>query len=316
MTGNPHRPTAPAGLLARFWTAPYLLLILATLFWAGNALVGRAVRDIIPPLTLSLLRWSGAFIVLLPFAYSHLKRDLPVLRANWLVMLMFGVLSIALFNGLLYTGVHYTTATNAVLIQAATSPLVALFAFLLFRETVSPRQLAAVALSAVGVLIIVSQGKAQVLLHLKVGFGDLLILAAVMIWALYTVMLRLRPAVHPLSFLSCIFAVGVVTLIPFVANEFAHGQRLVWGAPALAAIGYVAIFPSLLAYLLYNRGVELIGAPRAGPFNNFVPLFGAVMAVVLLGEPLRGYHLLGGLFVVGGVAGAMLRTRKEKEAGA
>jgi drug/metabolite transporter (DMT)-like permease len=293
------RPT----LAARLWASPYLLLTLVALFWAGNAVVGRAARELVPPFSLALARWSGALILLVPFAWGPVTADLRALKAHWRIVLLLGLIGVAAFNALLYSGVHYTTATNALLIQAAIPPLIAVFAFCLFGDTTNLRQGAAIALSMTGVAIVVCRGDPAVLLHLKIGLGDGLILVAAAAWALYTVLLRKRPAVHPLSFLACTFAIAVAAMAPLAALEAARGQAVVWSAPSLAAMAYVAVFPSLVAYLLYTRGVDLVGPARAGQFINLMPLFGAGLAVLLLGEPLRGFHLLGGVFIVAGIAG-------------
>ena len=296
-------PAPRPSLAARLWASPYLLLTLVALFWAGNAVVGRAARDLVPPFTLALARWSGALLLLAPFAWRTVLSDAARLKGHWRIVLLLGLLGVAAFNALLYSGLHYTTATNSLLIQAAIPPLIAAFAFALFRDLTNRLQIAAIALSMTGVVIVVCQGDPNVLLHLKIGLGDALILIAAAAWALYTVLLRKRPAVHPLSFLACTFAIAVAAMAPLAVLEAFQGRAVVWGAPTLGAIAYVAVFPSLVAYLLYTRGVDLIGPARAGQFVNLLPLFGAVLSVLLLGEPLHGYHLLGGLFIVGGIAG-------------
>lgn len=296
-------PVPPRSLAARLWASPYLLLTLVALFWAGNAVVGRAARDLVPPFTLALARWSGALLLLAPFAWRTVLADAARLRVHWRIVLLLGLLGVAAFNALLYSGLHYTTATNSLLIQAAIPPLIAAFAFALFRDLTNRRQIAAIALSMTGVVIVVCQGDLNVLLHLKIGLGDGLILIASAAWALYTVLLRKRPAVHPLSFLACTFAIAVAAMAPLAVLEAAQGRAVTWGAPTLGAMAYVAVFPSLVAYLLYTRGVDLIGPARAGQFVNLLPLFGAMLSVLLLGEALHGYHLLGGLFIVGGIAG-------------
>lgn len=296
-------PAPRPSLAARLWASPYLLLTLVALFWAGNAVVGRAARDLVPPFTLALARWSGALLLIAPFAWPAVRADAARLKAHWRIVLLLGLLGVAAFNALLYSGLHYTTATNSLLIQAAIPPLIAAFAFALFRDLTNRLQIAAIALSMTGVVIVVCQGDPNVLLHLKIGLGDALILIAAAAWALYTVLLRKRPAVHPLSFLACTFAIAVAAMAPLAVLEAVQGRAVVWGAPTLGSIAYVAVFPSLVAYLLYTRGVDLIGPARAGQFVNLLPLFGAVLSVLLLGEPLHGYHLLGGLFIVGGIAG-------------
>ncbi len=295
-------PSLRPALGARLWASPYLLLTVVALLWAGNAVVGRAARDLVPPFTLALIRWSGALSLIAPFAWRGLAADWPRLRGHWPIMLGLGLLGVAAFNALLYSGVHDTTATNAVLIQASIPPLIALVALALFRQTTSAAQLGAMLLSLTGVLIVVCRGDLHVLRHLRIGFGDGLILAASVSWAFYSVLLRKRPAVHPLSFLAVTFAIGVAAMAPLSLLELAQGRTVLWGGPALGAMIYVAVFPSVVAYLLYTRGVDLVGAARAGQFINLMPLFGAALAVLLLGEPLRAFHLIGGGFIVAGIA--------------
>ncbi len=302
-------PRLRPSLAARLWGSPYLLLTLVVLFWAGNAVVGRAARDLVPPFTLALLRWSGALALVAPFALRTVAADLPALRQHWRILLGLGLLGVAAFNALLYSGVHFTTATNAVLIQASIPPLIAIVAFGLSGQTTSWPQIGAMLLSMTGVVVVVCRGDPTVLLHLKIGLGDALILTASAAWAFYSVLLRKRPAVHPLSFLVCTFAIGVAAMAPLALMEVAADRHVAWGAPALSAIAYVAVFPSVVAYLLYNRGVDLVGAARAGQFINLMPLFGALLAVALLGEPLRGFHLLGGGLIVAGVAAFAMAGR-------
>jgi drug/metabolite transporter (DMT)-like permease len=292
-----------SGLPARLWNTPYLLVTLVALAWAGNALVGRAARDLVPPFTLAFVRWAGALTLVAPFAWPHLKRDAAALRAKAGIVIVLGLLGVATFNALLYTGLHYTTATNGVLIQAAIPPLIVAFAFLLFRETVGWRQLAAVAISASGVVIIVCQGSVDVLLKLRFNHGDGLILIAVLAWAIYTVLLRLRPAVNPLSFMACVFAIGVAAMGPASHFELTHGHRIIWSIASLGAFAYVSVVPSLLAYLFYTRAVDLVGPARASQAINLMPAFGAVLAVILLHEPLAAYDLIGGVLIVSGVIG-------------
>jgi drug/metabolite transporter (DMT)-like permease len=302
-------PSPRPRLSARLWGSSYLLLTLVVLFWAGNAVVGRAARDLVPPFTLAFLRWSGALALIAPFALRTLPADLPALRKHWRILLGLGLLGVAAFNALLYSGVHFTTATNAVLIQASIPPLIAVVAFGLFRQPTNARQIGAMLLSMTGVVIVVCRGDPSVLLHMKVGLGDALILTASASWAFYSVLLRKRPAVHPLSFLACTFAIGVAAMAPLALMEAASGRHVAWGAPAFCAVAYVAVFPSVVAYLLYNRGVDLVGAARAGQFINLMPMFGAMLAVVLLGEPLRGFHLLGGGLIVAGIAAFAMAGR-------
>ncbi|CUS46438.1 MAG: DMT family transporter [Pseudomonadota bacterium] len=288
-------PTAHATLNA------YIFLAIVMLFWAGNAIVGRAVRDDIPPFTLALVRWAGATAILMPFAWRRLRADAPVLRANWRIVLVLGLLGVAAFNAFLYSGLRHTTATNSMLIQAAIPAMVVLFARLIFSERAALLQVLGVIVSTVGVGWVVSRGDLATLLHLQLGTGDLLILCAVLAWSLYTVLLRLRPDVDPLSFLAATFVIATLTMLPLAAQEWLNGASVTWRPSTIGAFAYVAVLPSLIAYSLYNRAVGTLGAGRAGQMIALMPLFGALLAALLLGEALHAFHFWGMAFIVTGI---------------
>jgi drug/metabolite transporter (DMT)-like permease len=295
-----------ANRLRGLWNNAYLLLTLTALFWAGNSVVGRAARDLVPPVALAFWRWLAAFLLILVFAWPHLKRDATVIRARWPWLLALGLLGVAAFNTLLYSGLQHTEALNALLLQSAQPPLILLMAFLLFRDRAGAGQIVGVLLSLAGVLVIVSRGDSQILLRLALNPGDALILVAVLLWVLYSVLLRFRSNIHPMSFLAVTFAVGWIFILPLYAVELSAGRRIVAAPESFAALAYVAIFPSLIAYAFFNRGVELIGPGRAGIFLNLMPVFGALLAVGFLGERFTLAHALGiGLIGVG-----ILLTRK------
>lgn len=281
------------------------MLVLVVLFWAGNSIVGRAVHQDIPPLTLALARWTGALLLLAPFAWPHLKRDWGVARRHWRVILLLGLLGVAAFNALLYSGLAHTTATNSLLIQAGTPALVLLLGLLLFRERPQWTQVLGVSLAALGAAVIVLRGDLAVLHSLRFGYGDMLIVCAVLIWAFYTVLLRLRPPLHALSFLALTFAIGAIAMVgPALAEQQIRAVNL---TPAsLAGIAYVAVFPSLAAYFLYNKAVQEIGAADAGQMISLQPLLGAVLAWLFLREPLESYHATGMALIALGVAGPLL----------
>lgn len=283
----------------------YGMLVLVVLFWAGNSIVGRAVHQDIPPFTLALARWTGAFVLLAPFAWPHLKQDWPVARRHWRVILLLGLLGVAAFNALLYSGLAHTTATNSLLIQAGTPALVLLLGLLLFRERPRFVQVLGVSLAALGAIVIVLRGDLAVLSSLRFGHGDVLIVCAVAIWAFYTVLLRLRPPVHALSFLALTFAIGALAMAgPALAEQHVRAVNLT--ASSMAGIAYVAVFPSLAAYFLYNKAVQEIGAADAGQMISLQPLLGAVLAWLFLREPLESYHATGMALIALGVAGPLL----------
>jgi drug/metabolite transporter (DMT)-like permease len=290
------------GGLERAWSNPYLLLAAVALFWAGNSIVGRAVRDTIPPFTLALGRWVGALLVLLPFAWARVRIDRGRLLRHWKQTLLLGALGVGAFNALLYSGLHFTTATNGLLIQSAMPAVILLLNYLLYREAAGWGQVVAVMVSMTGVIVILARGTPETLARLQVGVGDALVFGAVLAWSLYTVLLRMRPPVHPLSFLAATFAIGALAMLPLSVLEWTQGSRPIWRAGSLAAFVYVAIFPSLIAYILFNRTVGLIGAAHAGQLINMTPLFGAGLAILLLGEKVGMFHLVGMGLIVAGIA--------------
>jgi drug/metabolite transporter (DMT)-like permease len=288
-------------LAATLWSRAYPLLTITALFWAGNSIVGRAARDLVPPAALSFWRWTFALALLLPLAWPHLRRDWPILRANWPIVALLGALAIGSFNILLYTGLQSTTALNSMLIQSALPALVLVAGALAMGDRTTPRQIAGVLISLTGVLAIVARGDPAMLWGLQLNIGDAIIGGAVLLWALYSVLLRRRPAVHPLSFLAASMAVGIAVIVPFYAHELWSGRLIVPATGSVLAIAYVSIFPSFLAYLFFNRGVELIGSAATGQYMNVMPLMGAGLAMLFLGEVLHLFHIVGLALIVAGI---------------
>lgn len=289
------------GPAAALWSRAYPLLSMTALFWAGNSIVGRAARELVPPAALSFWRWTFALALLLPLAWPHLKRDWPALRQHWPVMAILGALGIGAFNTLLYSGLQTTTALNSMLIQSAQPALILMLGGLVMRDRTSARQVAGVLVSLAGVLIVIARGDLALLLALRLNAGDAIIAFAVLIWALYSVLLRKRPPVHPLSFLAASIMVGLVVIAPVYLMELASGRRIVPETGSALAIAYVSIFPSFLAYLFFNRGVELIGSAATAQFMNVMPLMGAGLAMLFLGETLHLFHVAGLALVLAGI---------------
>lgn len=300
--------------MTRLWRSGPALMSLTMLFWAGSVIVGRAAAPVLPPVLFTLLRWTGALLIVAPLAWPHLKADLPRLWARkWMTGLL-AVLGVCAYNILVYRGLHATTAVNALLLQSVMPLAVLLANLLLFRERPGRAQVAAIAVSLLGVLVIAGQGSLETLRHLSVNPGDALVLLAVATFATYSALLRRRPAVHPFSFLAATFLVGVGVLAPLALAEHAAGARMVPGWLAWGAIAYAVVFASFLATLFFNRGVELIGAARAGQFNHLQPVFGTLLAVGVLGETLRPYHGAGIALIAAGLLLAA-RPRRMQPAG-
>lgn len=290
------------GLADRALNNAFLLLSLMALFWAGNQVVGRAVAGHIPPIALSFLRWAAATLIILPFAWEHLKRDWPAIRPNWLFVTFLGVLGGGAFNTLQYMALNYTTVLNTLVLTSTGPILIALACVILFRDRLTAIQVVGALISMAGVLTVIARGHLEVLTRLTLNRGDLLILLAMAITGVYTACLRLRPNTHWLSFLFVQFLASAVFNAPLMLSEAS-----VLGTPpqadltTLLATLYVAIFPSILAYYCFTRGVDLIGGVRAGIFLHLIPVFGALMAIGLLGEPLAVYHVAGFALVLTGV---------------
>lgn len=293
-----------ARLVNWVWSRPFLLLTFTALFWAGNSIVGRAARDVMPPVALAFWRWVLALLVLLPFALPYLRRDWIILRTNWKWMLVLGALGIGTFNTLLYTGLQTTTAVNGLLLQSLQPALILTLGALVFAENVRLPQIIGICLSITGALMIVLRGDLLALIGLEFNSGDLIICTAVVVWSFYSVLLRKRPAVHPLSFLAATFMIGIVVITPLYLAEIGSGRLIENRSESWLAIGYVCLFPSLIAYLFFNRGVELLGSATAGLYLNIMPVIGALLAVTILGEPLRWFHFAGMGLIGAGIVSA------------
>jgi drug/metabolite transporter (DMT)-like permease len=280
---------------------PYLLLSLTALFWAGNIVLARYVAGHIPPLTLSCVRWIGAFFMLLPFAWPHLQRDWPVLRARLPLIVALSATGFAFNNALSYWALHYTQALNALMIQSSGPLFVALWSLTLFGVRLTWAQLAGIAISLAGVLTIILRGDLGALVSIQFNRGDVMFAGAVMSFGLYSALMSRRPKTHQLSLISATIGCGALLLLPFSIWEFSTGLSPKFDVLTVGTLIYVVIFASTLAYLFFNRGIALIGPNRAAPFLHLVPVFGSAMAILLLGEQPRLFHLIGYVLVLAGV---------------
>lgn len=285
----------------RIADSPYVLLTLAVFFWAGNFIVGRAVRADIPPVGLAFWRWFAASVLVTIMARKYLPADLPEIRRHWLVVLLLAVAGISSFNTLVYIGLQYTIAVNALLMQSLMPVLIVGLSFIVFRERIQTIQAFGVMISLAGALAIIGRGSLDVLLSLSVNRGDILVFIAVAGYAAYSIGLRKRPMVHPLSFVAVTFIVGDLLLLPLYIWESMAGRTVHFDPPTCLAIAYVSVFPSIVSYLCFNRGVELVGANRAGMFIHLIPVFGSIMAIIFLGESLQWFHFAGILLIASGI---------------
>lgn len=294
--------------MRRLFDLPYLLLVLTPLFWAGNFLVGRLVHETVPPVGLAFWRWAVGLLIILPFAWPQIRRDWPVYRANWPIVLVLSILGVSCFNTLLYIGVAQTEAFNGSLIQSTMPVWIAVLSFLFFRDQPGRWQIAGIIVSLTGVATIIMRGDPTNISALTFNPGDIWVLVAVITYGGYSALLRRRPAVGPLGFLAMTFIVGDLVLAPFYVYEMAVLDRFVpLNGVALASVLYVSLFASVLAYMFWNRGIELIGANRAGVFIHLVPAFVAIGAITILNEHPQPFHAAGIVLILSGV---FLTTRR------
>lgn len=287
--------------------APYLLLTLAILLWASNTVVGRAVRDTIPPLAFAFWRWLLATVIILALSRRHVQQDWDIIRHSVPILLLLSAIGIAAFNALLYSGLQWTTAINSFLLQAMMPVFIVWLSFLLFKEKVTAGQAAGLLICLAGAVAIITKGAPGVLLQLSFNYGDIYIFAAVVFYAGYSALLRLRPPVHDLSFMAVTFTLGALLLLPLYLWETVSGRPIAFNRTTILSVGYVALFPSIVSYFCFNRGIAQLGANRGGMFLYLMPVFGSILAIIFLGETFDWYHFAGiGLIV----PGLILATRK------
>jgi drug/metabolite transporter (DMT)-like permease len=290
------------GLIQSTWARPILLLVLTTLIWAAHSIVGRLAVGQIGPMTLTCLRWATALVPILITARPSLRRDWPALRKRWVYLMAMGACGYTAFNALFYAAAHHTSALNLAIIQGSVPALVLLGARVFLGVRFSALQALGAVITMVGVAVIASQGNLEKLTALAFNSGDVMMVIGSALYAGYTVGLRQRPNVSGISMLAAMAVAAFVTSIPLMVWEIVSGGFIWPTARGLLVLAFVALGPAFISQLMFMRGVELIGPGRAGVFVNLVPVFGAIMAVGILGEPLASYHVLALLLVVGGIA--------------
>lgn len=280
---------------------PYLLLVLAMLFWSGNFVISKAVSTEVPPVALAFWRWCLAAIFITLYTWKQLKKDLPAIQRHWKVLLPISVLGITCFNTLIYIGLQNTSAINSLLLQSFFPIVVAIFSFVFFKEKLRWMQILGIIISLSGTLFLISRGSLTMLLSAQFNPGDIWICLAVCTYAGYASLLRFRPEIHPLSFLTITFMIGVVVLFPFYLLESVFFTPVRLSYPFVFSVLYLAIFPSILAYLAFNEAVKMIGPNVAGLFSHLMPVFGSILAMIFLGERFQTFHTFGILLIFTGI---------------
>jgi drug/metabolite transporter (DMT)-like permease len=295
---KPSAPDARGGIL--FGNA-YLVLTLTAFMWAGNAVAGRLAVGEVSPMALTTLRWVIAASMMGFVARREVRASWPQLKERWASVVWMGTLGFTAFNALFYAAAYHTTAVNIAIIQGAIPVLVLIGALAAFGTRIRGLQVVGMGVTLVGVALVAAKGHLETLLQLAFNVGDVWMLVACGLYATYTLGLRNRPAVPGLAFFATMAGVAFLTSLPLLAWEILSGT-VQWPTPkGWAILLYVGLFPSLLSQIFYMRGVELIGPGRAGIFVNLVPVFGALLAVVILGEPFHLYHAGALALVLGGI---------------
>jgi drug/metabolite transporter (DMT)-like permease len=280
----------------------YVLAALPPMFWAGNFLIARLMREAIPPFQMSFWRWALASVLLLPFAWktsyawrAELRRELPSLA-------FLGGIGVTAFNCFLYAALHSTTVINAALINSLMPAVTFVFALAILREPLPARRLLGLIISFIGAIVIISRGHPSRLIDLAPNRGDLLVVFGLTFWALYTVLIRWKPTrLPPIVFLGATVVFGAILHLPLVAWELVTTGGFALDGKSASALLYLAIFPSLLAYIFWNRAVAKLGPGRTGMFMHLLPIFSSVLAVVFLGEAFLEYHAVGILLILAGI---------------
>lgn len=281
----------------------YFILLLPPIFWAGNFVVGRAVADTTGPLGLAFSRWSLALLLIFPFIAKPLWQYKKLIKQHLLALSILGILGISAFNTLAYIALQETTATNAILLNSFIPIFILIISGLFLKEDISKKQLIGVFVSLLGVIAIISRLDLNIIHNLTINKGDLWMLIAALIWALYSILLKyLRPKELPqLLFLGILIIIGILFLTPvFYLNPF-NEPPIIWSPSNIKAIIYIALFPSIIATLAWNYGMNTLGAAKGGQFIHLMPFVGAILAIVFLGESLELFHLIGAGFIALGL---------------
>lgn len=301
---------SPSAVPPRWWTSPYLLLTLTSLFWSLNWVIGRAVVGQVPPIALAYWRWVLAVLFMLPFAIPQIRRGWPLIWKNRAVIVMLGLVGTGFHNMISYIGLNYTTATNGVMLNSAIPVMIIILGACFFRQRIAALQIAGVAISLIGVFTILSKGHPEALATFRFNIGDLIVLASMLLWALYTLMLKWRPeGIPPIALLCVCGIVGIAGMTPVYVWDLSTGAHIRWSLPVIGALVYVGLFPSFIGYIFWNKGVEQVGANVAGLFVHLMPVFGSMLSWLFLDERLFWFHLAGMALIL---AGIYLSTRSSK----
>jgi len=294
----------------------YVLLIFAVLFWSGNFIVGKGIHNEIPPIALAFWRWAVALLIILPFSLGHIVHQFDIIRKNWKILTVLAILSVTNFSMFIYMALKSSTVTNTVLINSMIPIFIVMVSWMGFKERITVRQSIGIAFSLAGLMFIIANGNLSTLISVRFSRGDMWTISAGISWALYSVLLRKCPIeLNPLSFLATLIIIGTLFIFPFYIWEMSTGKMMNFTRASMGSIVYVALFASILAYIFWNKAVQIIGANKTGIFIHLMPVFSIVLAIIFLNEELRGYHITGTTLIFSGILLTTIHTMKFQKAG-
>ncbi len=291
----------------------YIYLLLTVTFWAGNFIVGKyASYYEVPPFSLNFYRWFFAWLILAPFTIPEILKHKEYIKQNYKLFLILGVTSITVFNSIVYYSLNFTQVISGVLMISTIPVMIMLFSSLLKIEKTNTFQIFGVLFSFTGVILIITKANLEILKNLDFNKGDITMVIAMFSWALYSALLKKQThKLSQLSLLEVIITFGLIFLIPIYLVEYQLGYRINLEKPFILILGYVVLFPGLASFILWIKGISMIGANRSGVFLHLMPILSAIMAMIIFKEKFMIYHVLGAIFIITGI---FLSNRKVKNA--
>ena len=288
--------------------AGFLLAVGATIIWSWNFIIARGLHSTIPPFTLSFLRWFVAFVVIVPFAVKYFMRDLPIIKSNYKYIFVASFTGIALFNTLIYIAGHSTEAINLSLIAITSPVFIIILSLIFYKEKINLLNTLGIVLTLTGVVMLICKGSLNVLLNVSFSSGDIWMLGASIVFAVYSILLKIKPAgIGVMSFLFSTFGLGLLMLFPFLIYDLSVGQPVELNLTAIISILYVGIFASIGGYFMWSKAVEFIGASKSGIIYYSLPLFSTLWAILVLGEKVQVIHFICMALIITGIYTATKR---------
>ena len=281
----------------------YILLVLTTIFWSGNFIVGKAATIYeIPPFSLNFFRWLFAGIILLPFTFKEIFLKKNYIKANIGLFIILGITSITVFNSIVYYSLYFTQVITGVLMISTIPVWIILISSLLKIEKTNIYQIFGILLSLIGVVAIITKSDLEVIKGLEFNKGDLSIIIAMFSWAIFSTLLKKKKLkVSQITLLQVVIIFGLIFLTPIYIIELLLGNYIILDKPFFLTLAYVVIFPGLLSFLFWIKGISVIGANRSGIFLHLMPIFGSVFAIIIFKEKIMFYHLIGAIFIIFGI---------------